>query len=49
MTGLNVSQDVALNSVIGKVKPRYKLSYKLQKEEDRYDTFLDISSYPTLI
>ena len=40
---LKFSQDVLLNHVIDKVKPRYKTSYKLLKAEDGYDTLLDIS------
>ena len=40
---------MALNHLIEKENPWCKHSYKLFKEEDVYDTFLDISPYPTLI
>ena len=46
---LKFAQDVALNHVIDKGKLLYKLSYKLLKEENRYDTLLYIYPYPTLI
>ena len=32
-----------------KVKPPCKLLYKVFKEEDGYDPFIDISPFPTLI
>ena len=46
---LKFAQDVALNRVRDKEKPRCKLLYKVLKEEYGYDTLLDISPYPTMI
>ena len=46
---LKLDQYVALNHLRKKGKPRCKLSYKLSKEEDGYDTLLDISMHPKLI
>ena len=46
---LKFAQDVALNCVIEKVKPRYKVLYKVLKEEDEYYTLLEIYPYLTLI
>ena len=43
------AQEVALNCVREKVKPKHKLSYKVLKEEDGYDPLIDISPYPKLI
>ena len=42
-------QDVALNHVGDKGKPWCKLSYKALKQEDGYDSWLEISPYQTLI
>ena len=42
-------QDVAINCVREKEKPRYKLSYRLFKEHYGYDSLLYISPFPTLI
>ena len=38
-----------MNHLIEKGKSRCKISYKLSKEEYRYDPFLGISPFPTLI
>ena len=46
---LTFSQDVALNYVRDKGKPRCKLSYKLLKEEDGHDQLIEMSPYPTFI
>ena len=46
---LRFAQNVALNRVREKGKPQWKISYKVLKEEEGYDKFLDISTYPTLI
>ena len=46
--GLKFAQDVALNRVREKVKPRCKMSYKLLNEEYLYDPLLDIAPYSTL-
>ena len=46
---LKFAQDVALNCVQKKVKPRYKISYELFKEEDGNYPLIDIYPYPTLI
>ena len=46
---LKFSQDVVLNNIRDKGKPKYKLSHKVLKEEDGYDPLLDISPYTTLI
>ena len=46
---LKFAQDMALNNVIEKGKPRCKLSYEVLKEEYGYYTLLEISTYPKLI
>ena len=46
---LKFPQNVALDHLREKIKPQCKLSYKLFKEEDVYNTLLEISPYPTLI
>ena len=38
-----------MNHVRENGKPQSKLLYKLFKGEDKYDTLLDINSFPTLI
>ena len=38
-----------LNNVRENVKPRYKLSNKVLKEEDGYYPLIDISTYPAFI
>ena len=47
--GLKFAQDVALNHVRAKVKTQYKISCKVSKEEDVYDSLFYISPYPTCI
>ena len=46
---IKFDQDVTLNHVREKVKPRCKLLYKLFKEENVYDILLEVSPYPILI
>ena len=46
---LKFSQDVELNHVREKVKTRYKLQYKVLKEEDGHYLLLYIYPYPILI
>ena len=46
---LKFAQDMALNHVIDNRKPWWKLSYKVLKEENGYDSVLGISTYTTLI
>ena len=46
---LKFSQDVALDRIVENRKPRWKLLYKVLKEEYEYDPFLDISIYPILM
>ena len=38
-----------MNSLIDKVKPQWKLSYKLFKEEYGYYPLVNISPFPTLV
>ena len=47
--GLKFDEDVALNHIREKVKPRCKIPYKVLKEEDTYVQFIAIYKYPTLI
>ena len=46
---LKFAQDVAINYVIDKVKPKCKLSYNVFEEQYGYDPFLEISLFPVLI
>ena len=46
---LKFDKDVAFNRVGEKLKPQFKVLYKLLKELYGYDTLLEISKYPTLI
>ena len=47
--GLKLAQNVVLNDVRETVKSRWKILYKVLREEDSYDSLLDIYPYPTLI
>ena len=46
---LKFAQDMASNNIREKGKLWYKLSYKVLKEENRYDLLFDISPYLTFI
>ena len=45
---LKFAQDVALNFVWEKVKPPWKISYKVSKVQYGYNPLIDISPYTTL-
>ena len=47
--GVKFDQYMALNHIREKVKPQYKLSYKVFKEQYGYYKLLGISPYTTLI
>ena len=46
---LKFAQEVAINHIKQKVKTQFKLSYKVFKKQDVYDTFITIYSFTTLI
>ena len=47
--GIRFAQDVAMNHVRDKGKPLCKLSYKIFKDQDGYDTLPIIYLFSTLI
>ena len=46
---IKLAQDVAIDHVRDKGKPRCKLSYRVFIEQDQYDILIETSTFTTLI